>query len=64
MNNHDNKRFDGCQTTAAGIGALLAGLLIITVVAGQEKPMDKAVVSLTKAHLRVARPTGNLWASG
>jgi hypothetical protein len=60
MNNHDNKRFDGCKTIAAGIGALLAGLLIITVVAGQEKPMDKAVVSLTKAHLRVARPTDNL----
>jgi len=49
-----------CWAIAAGVGALLASFLVVTVTPGQEKPMDEAVVSLAKAHLRVARPTDNL----
>jgi hypothetical protein len=43
-----------------GIGAILADFLVVTVTPGQEKSMDKAVGSLAKAHLRVARPTDHL----
>ena len=54
--------FKRCWATTVGIGAILAGFLIVTVTPGQEKSMDEAVVSLAQAQLRVARPTDNLTA--
>ena len=47
-------------TTTVGIGAILAGSLVVTVTPDQEKSMDEAVGSVATAHLRVARPTDNL----
>jgi catechol 2,3-dioxygenase-like lactoylglutathione lyase family enzyme len=60
MNNSEDTRFKRGWTTAVGIGAILAGFLVVPVTPGQEKAMDEAVGSLAKAHLRVARPTDHL----
>src|SRR6185369_13773369 len=60
MNNSEDTRFKRGWTTAVGIGAMLAGFLVVPVTPGQEKAMDEAVGSLAKAHLRVARPTDHL----